>query len=103
MLRQELQKLAGDRPEVWVVIRIGIASGELVTGTLGSDTRRSLMECMDLVNLASRLVDKSISFGALVFLDATPSGPLQGIERLQRFGSVFSAVWPNLSSWLEKI
>jgi class 3 adenylate cyclase len=69
-------------------IRIGIASGELVTGTIGSDTRQSFTVYGDPVNLASRLEAKCKSLGAAMLLDAATNDALSGIDRLMSFGSV---------------
>ena len=69
-------------------IRIGIASGELVTGTIGSDTRQSFTVYGDPVNLASRLEAKCKSLRAAMLLDAATNDALSGIDWLVSFGSV---------------
>lgn len=69
-------------------IRIGIASGELVTGTIGSDTRQSFTVYGDPVNLASRLESKCKSLGAAMLLDAATNAALSGGDQMHSFGSI---------------
>lgn len=52
-------------------IRVGIASGDLVTGTIGSSDRQSFTVYGDAVNLAARLEGQSKVLGVPVLLDVS--------------------------------
>ncbi|WP_299044845.1 adenylate/guanylate cyclase domain-containing protein [uncultured Tateyamaria sp.] len=71
-------------------IRVGIASGDLVTGTIGSSERQSFTVYGDAVNLAARLESQCKRLGVPVLVDADtraacgPSAPLAtlGVQQI---------------------
>lgn len=67
--RKELPEIVGLRRDVpEVKIRIGLATGEVVVGNIGSDSARSYTVMGDVVNLASRLESANKQYGTSVIL-----------------------------------
>lgn len=67
-------------------IRIGIASGNLVTGTIGSSERKSFTVYGDAVNLAARLEGQCKTVGATVLVDRQTQEQCGDAIRLEAIG-----------------
>ena len=69
-------------------VRIGIASGRLVTGTIGSDDRQSFTVYGDAVNRAARLETAAKTLQAKILLDAATAGKILDQSRMTPQGAV---------------
>jgi len=71
-LRRELPEITGLRRDVPTVeLRIGICTGEVVVGNIGSDNTRSYTVIGDTVNLTARLERANRVYGTQILLGET--------------------------------
>jgi adenylate cyclase len=94
-LRRELPELTGlrrDTPEI--DLRLGIATGEVIVGNIGSRNTRSFTVIGDTVNLAARLEAANRFYGTRILLsaaaarDAGPEFELREIDTIAVKGKV---------------
>ena len=75
-MREALKQFRGELPEILglrkdipeINIRIGLATGEVVVGNIGSDMARSYTVMGDVVNLASRLESANKQYGTSIIV-----------------------------------
>ena len=72
-----------DRGFAEVKLGVGIGSGEVVAGTIGSPKRMDYTVIGDGVNLASRLESACKAYSARILLSETTVGKLRGTYRLR--------------------
>jgi len=63
-----VQKLGGEADDLEIDLRIGISTGEMVVGTIGSTASRSFTVMGDPVNLGSRLEGANKAYGTRVMI-----------------------------------
>lgn len=95
VLRRELAEITGlrrDAPEI--DLRIGIATGEVIVGNIGSENTRSFTVIGDNVNLASRLESANRRYGTQVLVsgavarDVGPQFELRELDTIAVKGKV---------------
>jgi adenylate cyclase len=88
-LRQELPEVLGVKrnlPEV--AMRVGIATGEVVVGNIGSDVLKSYTVMGDTVNLASRLEGASKAYGTHILVNEATAARTAGTIEMREVDSI---------------
>ena len=81
-----LHRLA--RGEPGVRLGVGVATGEVVAGTIGSPKRMDYTVIGDSVNLAARLQDLTKTYGEDVIIDQATAAAVGGTVALREIGTV---------------
>ena len=76
------------RGQPGVRLGVGVATGEVVAGTIGSPKRMDYTVIGDSVNLAARLQDLTKTYGEDVILDQTTAAAVAGTATLREIGTV---------------
>ncbi len=86
--QKEIPELTGLRQHIpWVFQRIGIATGEAVVGSIGSDTAKNYTVLGDTVNLGSRLESANKFYGTVILVcertrAMTPNIEFRHVDRI---------------------
>lgn len=87
--RDELPELLGFRKGLPTVdVRMGISTGELIVGTIGSDRSKSYTVMGDTVNLASRLEGVNKQYGTRILVSEKTANMVRGQLELREIDSV---------------
>jgi adenylate cyclase len=76
------------RGQAGVRLGVGVATGEVVAGTIGSPKRMDYTVIGDSVNLAARLQDLTKTYGEDVILDQATAARAAGVASLREIGTV---------------